>query len=163
MDKTTLSVVLLLLTAGCRDSSGDDLILLQNNTRHVGTLQRCLNGGCEFSGGTVPQGTIAWIGLHQARADPPKPNDRAAGEIRLTDHSVHAGLMTAIDPARVVAAPASYDRQKVAWVYLGHPEKAANANDSDQSNVSPSSDGCRRAVYHYDVHVAGYRRAAQTV
>jgi hypothetical protein len=161
MDKTTLSVVLLLLTAGCRDSSGDDLILLQNNTRHVGTLQRCLNGGCEFSGGTIPQGTIAWIGLHQARADPPKPNDPAAGEIRLTDLSVHPGLMTAMDPTRVSAAQDSYDRQKVAWVYLGHPEKAASASDKD-ATTSPS-DGCRHAIYHYDVHVAGYRRAAQTV
>jgi hypothetical protein len=162
MYKTALGVVLLLLTAGCRDSSGDDLILLQSGSRQVGTLHGCLNGGCQFNGGTIPQAAIAWIGLHQARADPPQPSDPAAGEIRLTDHSVHPGLMTAIDPTRVIAAHGAYDRQKVAWVYLARPEKAASGNDSDASNVSTSSsDGCRHAIYHYDVHVLGYRRVVE--
>lgn len=160
MCKIILRVMLLLLTAGCRDSNSDDLILLRNGSRQTGTLQGCLNGGCQFDGAAIPQATIAWIGLHQARADPPQPNDPLVSEIRLADHSVHPGAMTAIDPSRVIAVPGSYDRQKVAWVYLARPENAASGSD----NVSASSsDGCRHATYHYDVHVAGYRRAVQTV
>jgi len=159
MYKTVLGVVLVLFTAGCR-ASGDDLVLLQTGSRQLGTLHGCLNGGCQFNGETIPQATIAWIGLHQAQANPPQPSDPAVGEIRLTDHSVHPGLMTAVDATRVIAAHGAYDRQKVAWIYLAHPEKAASGNDSDASS---SPDGCRHAIHYYDVHVLGYRRAVEVM
>jgi hypothetical protein len=156
MYKLLLGASLLLLIAGCNNKDGDDLIVLQNGSHQTGTLQGCLNGGCQFSGRAIPQATIAWIGLHRARSKPPQPNDPAIGEIRLIDHSAHPGLMTAINSNRVIAAPGSYDRGKVAWVYL-------TAGNETPTTSSKSSDGCRHATYHYDVHVAGYRRAVETM
>jgi hypothetical protein len=125
MGRLLVGMLLLLLIADCSDAVGDDLIVLQDGSHRIGTLQGCLNGGCQLNGRAIPQATIAWIGLHQARSNPPQPNDPAVAEIRMIDHAVHPGLMTAIDPTRVITAPGSYDRQKVAWVYLAHAAKAA--------------------------------------
>jgi hypothetical protein len=124
MSKILVGMLLLLLIAGC-NADGDDLIVLQDGSHLTGTLQVCLNGSCQLSGRAIPQTTITWIGLHQARSNPPQPNDPAVAEIRMIDHSVHPGLMTAIDPTSVITVPGSYDRQKVAWVYLAHPAKTA--------------------------------------
>src|ERR1700687_207506 len=128
MGRLLVGMLLLLLIAGCSNADGDDLIVLQDGSHRTGTLQGCLNGGCQLSGRPIPQATIAWIGLHQARSNPPQPNDPAVAEIRMIDRSVHPGLMTAIDPTRVTTLSGSYDRQKVAWVYLTHPAQAAGSN-----------------------------------
>lgn len=150
MYKIFVGVSLLLLLAGCGRTDGDDLILLQNGSHLTGTLQGCLDGACQFNGRQIPQATIAWIGLHQTRLNPPQPNDPAVGEIRLTDHSVHPGLMTSIDPTRVAAASASYDRPKVLWVYLAHPVNAASGDSGTASDML--TEGGR--VVHYDVDIA---------
>ena len=150
MYKIFLGVSLLWLLAGCGRTDGDDLILLQNGSHRTGTLQGCLNGGCQFNGQAIPQATIAWIGLHQARSKPPQPNDPAVGEIRLNDHSVHPGLMTAIDPKRVITTLGSYDRREVAWVYLAHPEQAA----SDVRSTASSAPTMEGRVVRYDIDVA---------
>src|ERR1700686_4349695 len=142
MSKILVGMLLLLLIAGC-SADGDDLIVLQDGSHRTGTLQGCLNGGCQLNGRAIPQATITWIGLHQARSNPPQPNDPAVAEIRMIDHSVHPGLMTAIDSTRVITLPGSYDRQKVAWVYLTHPTKAAR---------DVPTTGAR--VVRFDVYVA---------
>jgi hypothetical protein len=140
--------MLLLVTAACSDADGDDLVVLQDGSHRTGTLQGCGNGGCQLSGRAMPQATITWIGLHQARSNPPQPNDPVVAEIRMIDHSVHPGLMTAIDSTRVITLPGSYDRQKVAWVYLAHLTKAAPAKGARDVPTT------RARVVRFDVYVA---------
>lgn len=143
MRKILVGILFLLLIAGYSYADGDDLIVLQDGSHRTGTLQGCLNGNCQLSGRTIPQATIIWIGLHQAGSNPPQPNDAAVAEIVMTDHSVHPGLMTAIDPTRVMWVAGTYDRQKVAWVYLTHPAKGAREAPTTGSRT-----------VRFDVHVA---------
>ena len=156
MYKILVSMSLLILLASCGGSDGDDLIVLQNGSRQIGTLQGCLNDRCQFNGGAIPQTSIVWIGLHQARSKPPRPIDPRVGEIRLMNQSVHPGQMTAVSATHVNALSGSYDRVKVAWIYLA----AGNGMPTPSSELS---DGCRHAIYHYDLHIAGFRRAEDTM
>ena len=154
MGRLLVGMLLLLLIAGCSNADGDDLIVLQDGSHRTGTLQGCLSGRCQLNGRAIPQATIAWIGLHQARSNPPQPNDPAVAEIRMIDRSVHPGLMTAIDPTRVTTLSGSYDRQKVAWVYLTHPAQAAASPSTSPTGSSAGPDNCGHpTIIHYDVRV----------
>jgi hypothetical protein len=154
MGRLLVGMLLLLLIAGCSNADGDDLIVLQDASHRTGTLQGCLSGRCQLNGRAIPQATIAWIGLHQARSNPPQPNDPAVAEIRMIDRSVHPGLMTAIDPTRVTTLSGSYDRQKVAWVYLTHPAQAAASSSTSPTGSSAGPDNCGNpTIIHYDVRV----------
>ncbi len=160
MPKIFLSVSLLLL-ASCGRIDGDDLIVLKNGSRQNGTLQACVSGNCQFNGASVPQATISWIGLHQGTLSVPQPNDPAGGEIRLTDHSVHPGVMTNIDSTRVVAPSGSYDRQKVAWVYLGRTVDTASGDSSTASRMP--TQGERVVRYDVDIAVASHQHIQDPV
>jgi hypothetical protein len=81
-DKMLLGASFLLLIAGCGDAGGGDLVVLRDGSHRTGTLQGCLNGICQFSGRAIPQATILWIGLGQAKSNPPPLSDPAIGEIR---------------------------------------------------------------------------------
>ena len=163
MGRLLVGMLLLLLIAGCSNADGDDLIVLQDGSHRTGTLQGCLSGRCQLNGRAIPQATIAWIGLHQARSNPPQPNDPAVAEIRMIDRSVHPGLMTAIDPTRVTTLSGSYDRQKVAWVYLTHPAQAAASPSTSPTGSSAGPDNCGNPkIYHYDIEVTVHRDEAHT-
>lgn len=116
---------------GTSRALSQDVLILRSDETRSGELQTCVATTCTLDSASVPRDAIAWIGLRGAEPDPPAVNDPAQDEVHLKDSSVHAGQLTFVDSGRVVTERDSYERDKVAWVYLT-PPKADEQNQPDQ-------------------------------
>ncbi len=116
---------------GTSRALSQDVLILRSDETRSGELKTCVGKICTLDSTSVPRDTIAWIGLRGAEPDPPSVNDPAQDEVHLKDSSVHAGQLAFVDRGRVVTERDSYQRDKVAWVYLA-PPKADEQDRPDQ-------------------------------
>ena len=115
------------------EAEAQDLLILRNGTVMKGELRLCTGQSCTLGTDSVPRPEIAWIGLARSEIKPPVVRDSRDDEIHLRDQTVQRGRLVGINASQVFTERGSFERRKVAWVYL-----AAAAGEKPASKTTPA-------------------------
>jgi len=128
------------LTAGSVDAR--DVLVIRDGTRRLGVVAGCRDDACTLDGTRVARGLIAWVGLRQDDAAPPRARDPLKDEAHLVDGRVVTGEFGGLSLGAVAIGDSSFDRDEVAWIRFAGPEPTVSPSPSrpvyTRSSPSPS-------------------------
>lgn len=113
---------------GCQKGGEQDELIFRNGGTRLGELVACGGEQCTLSGTHYPRVGIKWIGLGNGEASPPAVRSPETDEVHFKDGSIHSGQLQSINAQAVVTEAGSFERTRVAFVYLA-PSAVVQAAD----------------------------------
>ena len=132
------------VTAGA--AYAQDVLVIRDGTRRQGAVRGCRDDACTLNGVKVARGLIAWVGLRQDDAAPPRVRDPLKDEVHLVDGRVVNGEFGGLSLGALALGDDSYDRDEVAWIRFAGPEPAPTPRPSPSGPIyrfspSPAASG----------------------